>query len=90
MTHQWIGAKPQEEQDQSRWYSLDYDAYGTENFSWWLREPVPETASLCFLVNNGYGEDVIRRENVGLEGYGVPPALVVDLRLVAFHGDFIF
>lgn len=72
-------------QDQSGWYSLDYDTYGVEAFSWWLREPVPETASLCYLVNNGYVEDVTRQENVGLEGFGVRPALVVDLRLVKFR-----
>lgn len=44
-------------QDQSLWYSLDYDTYGVEYFCWWLREPVPYTASLCYLVNNGYGEN---------------------------------
>lgn len=73
------------EQDQSNWYRLDYDTYGVESCSWWLREPVPETASLCYLVNNGYVEDVTRQENAGLEGYGVRPALVVDLRLVTFR-----
>ncbi len=82
-------ASPTEEavrQDQSLWYSLDYDTYGVEYFCWWLREPVPDTASLCYLVNNGYGEKVIRQENVGLEGFGVRPALTVDLRRVTFRG----
>ncbi len=82
-------ASPTEEavlQDQSNWYSLDCDTYGVEYHSWWLREPVPETASLCYLVNNGYVENAIRQENVGLEGFGVRPALVVDLRLVTFRG----
>lgn len=73
-------------QDQSLWYSLDYDTYGVEYFCWWLREPVPDTASLCYLVNNGYGENVIRQDNVGLEGFGVRPALAVDLRRVTFRG----
>lgn len=83
-------ASPTEEavgQDQSYWYSLDYDTYGVEYCSWWLREPVPETASLCYLVNNGYTENVTRQENVGLEGFGVRPALVVDLRLVTFRSE---
>lgn len=73
------------EQDQSFWYSLDYDTYGVEWCSWWLREPVQEAASLCYLVNNGYVEAVTRQENVGLEGFGVRPALAVDLRLVTFR-----
>ncbi len=75
------------EQDQSGWYSLDYNEYGIECLSWWLREPVPETASLCYLVDNGYTESVTRQENVGLEGFGVRPALTVDLRLVTFRGE---
>lgn len=82
-------ASPTEEairQDQSLWYSLDYDTYGVEYFCWWLREPAPDMASLCYLVNNGYGEEVIRQENVGLEGFGVRPALTVDLRQVTFRG----
>lgn len=74
-------------QDQSGWYSLDCDAYGVECLSWWLREPVPEAASLCYLVDNGYTENVTRQENVGLEGFGVRPALTVDLRLVTFRGE---
>lgn len=81
-------ASPTEEavrQDQSNWYSLDYDTYGVEYCSWWIREPVPEAASLCYLVNNGYVENVTRQENAGLEGFGVRPALVVDLRLVTFR-----
>ena len=74
------------EQDQSGWYSLDYNEYGIECLSWWLREPVPEAASLCYLVDNGYTEKVTRQENAGLEGFGVRPALTVDLRLVTFRG----
>lgn len=73
-------------QDQSGWYSLDYNEYGIECLSWWLREPVPEAASLCYLVDNGYTEKVTRQENAGLEGFGVRPALTVDLRLVTFRG----
>lgn len=75
------------EQDQSLWYILDYNTYGVEYLSWWLREPETEAASLCCLVDNGYTERVIRQENAGLEGFGVRPALTVDLRLVTFRGE---
>lgn len=75
------------EQDQSLWYILDYNTYGAECLSWWLREPETEAASLCYLVDNGYTERVIRQENAGLEGFGVRPALTVDLRLVTFRGE---
>lgn len=72
-------------QDQSFWYILYYNTYGVSSFSWWLREPAPNAASLCYLVDNGYTENVIRQENAGLEGFGVRPALTVDLRLVTFR-----
>ncbi len=75
------------EQDQSLWYILDYNTYGVECLSWWLREPETEAASLCYLVDNGYTERVVRQENAGLEGFGVRPALTVDLRLVTFRGE---
>lgn len=75
------------EQDQSFWYIVDYDAYGVEYLSWWLREPVAEAGSLCYLVDNGYRDNVVRQENAGLEGFGVRPALTVDLRYVTFRGE---
>jgi hypothetical protein len=75
------------EQDQSFWYILDRDTYGVEYLSWWLREPVTEAGSLCYLVDNGYRENVVRQEAAGLEGFGVRPALTVDLRHVTFRGE---
>lgn len=75
------------EQDQSFWYILDYNTYGVEYLSWWLREPETEAASKCYLADNGYWENVTRQENAGLEGFGVRPVLTVDLRLVTFRGE---
>ena len=67
------------EQDQSNWYDVDKEAYGVEEYCWWLREPVADMSSKCYIVWNGYWEENIRQENVGLEGYGVRPAITVDL-----------
>lgn len=67
-------------QDESRWYLLDYQDYHIEECSWWLREPVEGTASKCYLVGNGYTQELLRTENAGLEGFGIRPALTVDLR----------
>ncbi|MCM1102735.1 MAG: toll/interleukin-1 receptor domain-containing protein [Clostridium sp.] len=74
------------EQDQSEWYMLDYNTYGVECLSWWLREPDTAASSLCYLVDNGYTQNVVRLQSAGLEGFGVRPALTVDLRLVTFRG----
>lgn len=73
------------EQDESNWYLLDYNDFHIEECAWWLREPVAGTSSKCYLVGNGYTEELLRQENVGLEGFGIRPALTVDLRKVNFH-----
>ncbi|MCM1539256.1 MAG: toll/interleukin-1 receptor domain-containing protein [bacterium] len=73
-------------QDQSEWYMLDYNTYGVECLSWWLREPDTAASSFCYLVDNGYTQNVVRLQSAGLEGFGVRPALTVDLRLVTFRG----
>ncbi len=67
-------------QDKSCWYLLDYNDFHIEECCWWLREPVEGTSSKCYLVNNGYTGDLLRTENVGLEGFGIRPAMTVDLR----------
>lgn len=68
------------EQDDSNWYLLDYNEFHIEECSWWLREPVDGTSSKCYLVGNGYTKDLLRQENAGLEGFGVRPALTVDIK----------
>lgn len=68
------------EQDESCWWLLDYNTFHVEESCWWLREPVEGTASKCYLVNNGYTEELLRQENAGLEGFGIRPAITVDLR----------
>lgn len=73
-------------QDESGWYTLDYQTYGVKQLSWWLREPETKNACQCYLVDNGYTQNVTRLENAGLEGFGVRPALTVDLHTAAFRG----
>ena len=68
------------EQDKSQWYEVEYDSYGVEQYCWWLREPVEGTSSKCYMVGNGYYEENIWMKNVGLEGFGVRPAITVNLQ----------
>lgn len=65
--------------DNSNWYDVALEAYEVKEFYWWLREPVEGTASKCYLVNNGYTEEKLYESNVGTEGFGIRPAVVVDL-----------
>ena len=66
-------------QDESEWYLVEKNAYGVEEYYWWLREPVADTASKCYLVSNGYWEEETIQGNVGGEGFGIRPAITVDL-----------
>lgn len=67
-------------QDATKWYraySLDYDI---ENYFWWLREPKEGSASQCYMVTNGLTSDMKTTQIVGTEGFGIRPALAVDIR----------
>ncbi|MBE5885469.1 MAG: toll/interleukin-1 receptor domain-containing protein [Lachnospiraceae bacterium] len=67
------------EQDNSNWYDIQLDAYNIQEYYWWLREPVEGTSSKCYMVNNGYTQEQLTTANVGTEGFGIRPAVTVDL-----------
>lgn len=73
------------EKDESYWYYIDLTEYNIEEYSWWLRDPVEGKASACYMVGNGYVEENIFEANVGLEGYGIRPAITVDLQAEYFE-----
>lgn len=66
------------EQDQSAWYNLFSLELGVEAYYWWLRDPVPDMASNCYIVDNGYTQRLLRDLEAGAEGIGVRPAVKVD------------
>lgn len=79
-----VYAKPTQaaiDNNESNWYLNELDAYNIKEFYWWLREPVSEWSSKCYMVSNGYYDDVILLDNnnVGLEGFGIRPAVTVDI-----------
>lgn len=75
------------EQDTSQWYEISVDECGLKEYCWWLRTPVDAFSSKAYLVENGYGiendevSDNLKKANVGLEGYGIRPAVTIDLDL---------
>lgn len=77
-----ILAKPTEnaiEKDTSNWYDTYLEYYKTQNHYWWLRDSVSECSSKGYRVYNGYGDEELLEANVGLEGYGIRPAIMVYL-----------
>ena len=67
------------EQDGSGWYGVYSLDYGVKEYDWWLREPVDGSSSQCYMVGNGYTENNLFEFSVGLEGFGIRPAITVDL-----------
>ncbi len=65
--------------DKSSWYQAYCLDYGVEATMWWLREPVAESASMCYLVGNGYHSENIYSWEVGVEGFGIRPAMTIAL-----------
>lgn len=67
------------ETDESNWYQIYSLDYGVEYYHWWLRTPVEDSASECYMVSNGYTSEEIITNVVGLEGYGIRPAMTIVL-----------
>ncbi len=73
------------EQDMSQWYEVSVSECGLKEYSWWLRTPVEGYSSKAYLVENGYGiendeiSNNLKKANVGLEGFGIRPAVTIDL-----------
>ena len=75
-------AKPTVEarqQDATDWYEAYSVDIGMENFYWLLREPVADSASKIYCVGDGYTEDNIFEKQAGVEGFGIRPAITVDV-----------
>lgn len=77
------------EQDMSQWYEVSLSEHGVKEYAWWLRTPAEGYSSKAYLVENGYGienEEIsnnLRKANVGLEGFGIRPAITIDLEMYA-------
>lgn len=72
------------EQDKSNWYKVDCQSYNVEDFFWWLRDANSETACECLCANISYYEDMPTISYyAGLEGFGVRPAMTIDLTAIS-------
>ncbi len=68
------------QQDDSNWCEVNVSTYGIEDYCWWLRDCNPEGLSCeAYLVGSSYSGCEVQSENVGLEGYGIRPAMTIDL-----------
>ncbi|MDE7476400.1 MAG: hypothetical protein K2M91_00370 [Lachnospiraceae bacterium] len=70
------------EQDQTSWYNIFSLEWGIDTYYWWLRDPVPDKASKCYMVDNGYSSRLLLDMSAGSEGIGVRPAVRVDTKKI--------
>lgn len=66
-------------QDKSEWYEFDYSQNGVADYYWWLRDGDAESEYRALLVCNSYSREEIKSESVGMEGFGIRPAMTLDL-----------
>lgn len=79
-----LSAKPTEnaiKQDKSGWYAEYREQYGVTDHYWWLRdnEGISGLGYENFMVSNSSEGNKIIKQTVGLEGFGIRPAMTVDL-----------
>lgn len=70
------------EQDNAKWYNSIMDTINSDFYFWWLRDADAEYSSKAFIVLNGYTDDIVISKNVCSEGYGIRPAITIDLTKV--------
>lgn len=69
--------------DGTGWYRLYSLDYGVEAYYWWLRETAEDSVSRCYIVTNGLSGDAVSTQIVGTEGFGIRPAVTIDVEAFA-------
>ncbi len=64
-------------QDTTKWYEIYALDYGVEDYYWWLRDAEGLKQFEAFMVCNSLSEVEYKAEVVGLEGFGIRPAMTV-------------
>ncbi len=67
------------EQDASGWYGIYLDGYGTKDYFWWLRDADSSCACRSHIVNISCMDERVGTQYVGLEGFGIRPAVTIDM-----------
>ena len=67
------------QQDKTDWYEAYAVDLGVADFCWWLRDGSEEDGFRVYMVGNSYVQGELSCESAGVEGYGVRPAMTLDL-----------
>ncbi len=81
-----LPTKPTEaalEQDASNWYEVYVSGYNVEDYFWWLRDHAEDGEDAApykvYLVSFSYTDNKVISEGVDSEGFGVRPAMTINL-----------
>lgn len=66
-------------QDESNWYDVNMDGYNTKDHYWWLRDNNGATSCEANVVNLSIYDEKITGWSVGLEGFGIRPAITINI-----------
>lgn len=70
-------------QDKTGWYQWFAVDYGVEDYYWWLRDAAAGeegfSAHEVYVVANSYAGGQLISKSAGLEGFGIRPAMTLDL-----------
>ena len=67
------------EHDEVGWYKTNKSVYKTDDHFWWLRDADSASACAVRMVNMSYIDKKVGSANAGLEGYGVRPAMTINI-----------
>ncbi len=65
------------QQDTAKWYEMYALEYGVEDYHWWLRDGEGLKSYQAYLVCNSLSDVEYKAETVGLEGFGIRPAMTI-------------
>lgn len=75
------------ERDETSSYKIFSLDFGLEPYLWLLRDPVDGCSSKVYMVNNGYSDERLSECVAAVEGYGIRPAVTVDVKRLAALTD---
>lgn len=75
-----VPTKQAVEHDKTNSYQTFSLSYGVKPFLWRLRDPVDGYSTKSYAVNNGYSDKLLVECVAAVEGYGIRPAVTVDVK----------
>lgn len=67
------------ENDKCHWYNSDYYCVDDKDYYWFTRDAVEGTGNKVYLITNSSDPAHIQTVSAGLEGFGIRPAITLDL-----------